>query len=155
MIEKKKDQKWDMYRKVEAQLCRYYPLDERPAPCRKMAVGGPMLRLAIRHGYRSWDFGRGGGAPLRIRQLAKFHLDGKIEQCEAFVDFAIADDDSSEERYCLWHVKSSDRWIGLLSPTYQALRKIRGEEIDRNKIAKAARRPKTPLRTLASRRDIL
>lgn len=95
--------KGSLYSKVARQIFRYHPHDERPAPHRDMTIGGPMLRLAIEHGTRGWLFIHScHGAPVSMGTISDLVSAGAFDNCIAYVDFKITDDDSSDERFCLW-----------------------------------------------------
>lgn len=147
---------WDMFSLVQARVCRYYPNDERSAPTRDLSLDGPILRLALTHGIRGWEFPiRGVGRPLAIAEIKAIKEQGGFVRARAFVDFEIDDTETGAERLCLWILDMREGRVEFLSPNHARLQELRAQEIETNRIARAAKKPINPKRTLADRSDVL
>lgn len=144
--------RWNMFAKVNAQICRYYPNDERPAKSRTMAVNGPMLRLAVELGIRGWQ---GSDGPLTMADIRKMINAGSFNKAYAYVDFEIKDEESGTEKACLWLLAGREISIQFISPSYRELQAQRSRDIDRAKVARETRKPKTPPKDLKTRGDII
>lgn len=127
-----------MYHRIASQMCRYNPGDERPAPSKRMAIDGPMLRLAIKNGKRGWISAYHVNGPVSMGTVADLVAVGLVDQCAAYVDFEIKDGDEDGARYCLWTLWRSDidaPTLEFIGPTYRELKELRAREVERNKIA--------------------
>jgi len=143
---------WNMFGKIYAQICRYYPNDERTAKSRTMAIHGPMLRLAVELGIRGWQ---GSNGPLSMAEIRKMLLADKFDAANAYVDFEIEDEESATEKACLWHLTGRNITVQFISPSYRELQAQRSRDIDRAKVARETRKPKTPPKDLKTRGDII
>jgi hypothetical protein len=143
---------WNMFAKVNAQICRYYPNDERPAKSRTMAIHGPMLRLAVELGIRGWQSSDG---PLSMADIKKLLVARSFNKAYAYVDFEIEDEESGTEKACLWLLTGKKISVQFISPSYRELQAQRSRDIDRAKVARETRKPKTPPKDLKTRGDII
>jgi hypothetical protein len=138
---------------VHKQICRYYPNDERPAKSKAVAVYGPMLTLAIELGIRGWD--EKARVPLSVKRIAELREAGAFREAAAFADFEIDDEESGAQGVCLWWLTGRDASVEFISPGYEKLQAQRARDIDRNKVAKASRKPKPQTKDMKTRGDIL
>jgi len=143
---------WNMFGKIYAQICRYYPNDERPAKSRTMAIRGPMLRLAVELGIRGWQSSDGS---LSMADIKKLIVARSFNKAYAYVDFEIEDEESGTEKACLWLLTGKKISVQFISPSYRELQAQRSRDIDRAKVARETRKPKTPPKDLKTRGDII
>lgn len=143
---------WNMFAKVNAQVCRYYPNDERPPKSRTMAINGPMLRLAVELGIRGWQ---GSDGRLSMADIKKMLIAGVFKDAYAYVDFEIEDEESATAKACLWVLSGRNISVEFISPSYDALQAQRARDIDRAKVARETRIPKKPVQSLSTRKDII
>lgn len=143
---------WNMFAKIYAQICRYYPNDERPAKSRTMAVNGPMLRLAVELGIRGWQ---GHDGPLAMADIKRMLIADKFDTAYAYVDFEIEDEESATAKACLWVLSDRNISVQFISPSYRELQAQRSRDIDRAKVARETRKPKPQPKDLKTRGDII
>lgn len=138
---------------VHKQVCRYYPNEERPAKSKTVALYGPMLRLALELGIRGWD--DKAHEPITIQRIAELREAGAFREAVAFADFEIDDQESGAKGTCVWWLTGKDASVEFISPGYAELQAQRARDIDRNKVARASRKPKLTAKELKTRSDIL
>lgn len=143
----------DWISKVYAQICRYYPNDERPAKTKEVSVNGPMLLVALECGIRGWDFK--ARRPILIKDIAAKRDAGVFEKAWAYADFKIDDEETGTKGACLWLLVGRDADVQFISHGYKALQEQRARDVKRNEIARSARKPKSPPKDLKTRDDIL
>jgi len=143
----------DWISKVYAQICRYYPNDERPAKTKEVSVHGPMLLVALECGIRGWDFK--ARSPILIKDIAAMRQDGAFEKAWAYSDFKINDEETGTVGACLWRLVGRNAEVQFISPGYEKLQEQGARDIKRNEIARSARKPKSRSKDLKNRDDII
>lgn len=143
----------DWISKVYAQICRYYPNDERPAKTKTVSVDGPMLLLALELGIRGWD--EKAREPILIKDISAMREAGAFENAWAYADFKIDDEETGTEGACLWGLAGPHAKVQFISPGYKALQERRALDIERNKVRKASKQSKLAPKSISDRTDTL
>ena len=139
----------DWISKVYAQICRYYPNDERPAKTKEVSVDGPMLQLALELGIRGWN--EKAREPITTKDILAMRKDRAFKSAFAYADFTIDDEETGAEDACLWLLSGRNAEVHFISPGYKQLQAQRELDIERNKIARQSRKPKPPAEPTSDR----
>ena len=143
--------------------CRYYLGDERPAPKYELSARGHLMRHVLANGYLAWryaDYGQGQGEAVSLAEVKDMIDCGKLNRCETYktANFEV---EGFGEDCGLWILWRGPRYWGnrshvqVLAPCHKIIVKLRDEEVKQRDLARAARDPKTPPRTMHTRTDTM
>ena len=142
---------------------RYYPNDERPPARCQFKPRGHLMRNVLAHGLMAWRYFEGGpyqGEEVTLSEVAALINSGQLTRCETYKE-AEFDVEGIAERCGLWILwRGPNNWssrnhVQVLAPCHSLIAELRAEEIKQRDLARSARDPKTPPKTMKTRGDTL
>ena len=145
--------------------CRYYPNDERGPARHEFRTRGHLMRHVLANGFKAWRWQLDEGGPYRgeevtLSEVAAWVDGGQLNRCLTFKE-AEFDMDGIAERCGVWILWSGSRdWtlqnqVQVLAPCHRLIAELRADEVRQRDLARSARDPKTPPKTMKTRGDTL